>query len=229
MDFKTMLQLPVLDTNEVLKILQEIADIERKKEKPQMPQVTISTHSGGASGFFVNYDSGKNVVLLCDIYDRKAQFQHVETLSISSISMSNINKYGYLLSDGKIPFTPEDDEIPTLLQLKKEINFLEIELKEFFDKKVTIVYEFEENPENLDKYYISKIVALLKETLSKIAIDNLAKEAFTESISAVKFTLGKVIKTTLEEETLSITLDITKGLKSFPTSTKLQDLIEKEL
>ena len=59
MDFKTMLQLPVLDTNEVLKILQEIADIERKKEKPQMLQVTISTHSGGASGFFVNYDSEK--------------------------------------------------------------------------------------------------------------------------------------------------------------------------
>ena len=72
MDFKTMLQLPVLDTNEVINILQEIADLERCKERPQMPQVTISTHSDSASGFFVNYDSDKKTILLCDLYDRKA-------------------------------------------------------------------------------------------------------------------------------------------------------------
>lgn len=227
MDFKTMLQLPVLDTNAVLKIVQEIADIERKEERPHMPKVSISTHSDTASGFFVNYDTEKKVVLLCDIYDRDAQFQYIEVNSISSISLSNINKYGYLLSDGKIPFTPNADEIPTVLQLKKDIKALELEVKAVVEKEISIAYMHEATPEDLDKYYAAKIVVLLKETLSKIAAEHLAKEAFTEAITTVNFNLGTENKASLEKEVLSITIDTSKGVKTFPKAIKLQEQIEK--
>ncbi|WP_179317810.1 hypothetical protein [Winogradskyella undariae] len=229
MDFKTMLQLPVLDTNAVLKIVQEISDIERKEDRPRMPKVSISTHSGSASGFFVNHDAEKKVVLLCDIYDRDAQFQYIEVNSISSISLSNINKYGYLLSDGKIPFVPSADEIPTVLQLKKDIKALELEVKAVLEKEISIVYIHEGTPEDLDKFYASKIVSLLKETLSSIAADNLAKEAFSESISTINFNLGSENKSSLEKDVLSITVDTSKGLKSFPKAKGLQTQIEKQL
>lgn len=229
MDFTTMLQLPVLDTNEVLKIAQEIADIERKEERPRMPKVSIRTHCDSASGFFVNYDSQKQVVLLCDIYDRDAQFQYIQVHSISSISLSNINKYGYLLSDGTIPFVPDASEIPTMLQLKKDIHSLELEVKGLLEKEIVIVYKNVETPEDLEKFYASKAISLLKETLSKIAADNLAKEAFTKSISTIDFNLGQENKSSLEKEVISITIDTSKGLKSFPKAAVLQGLIEKGL
>ncbi|WP_159023682.1 hypothetical protein [Formosa sp. L2A11] len=229
MDFKTMLQLPVLDTNAILKILQEIADIERKEDRPQMPQVSISTYSSSASGFFVTHDKEKNMILLCDMYDRKSQFQYIESGSISSISISNIDKYGYLLSDGKIPFTPHASEIPTVLQLKKDVKALELELKDALEKEITISYVYEGISEDLDKYYVSKVLSILKETLSNIAADNLAKEAFTEVIETVNFNLGTENKTTLENEVISITVDISKGLKSFPKVKELQAQIEEQL
>jgi len=229
MDFKTMLQLPALDTNAVLKILQEIADKERKEDRPCMPKVTISTHSDSASGFFVTYDTEKHVILLCDIYDRKAQFQYIEVYAVSSISISNIDKYGYLLSDGKIPFTPNANEIPTILQLKKDIKALELEIKESLEKEISIAYKYDRTPEDLDKFYAAKVLSLLKETFSKIAVDNLAKEAFTASITTVNFTLGTENKASLEKEVLSITIDTSKGVKSFVTAIKLQDEIEKKL
>ncbi|WP_299778996.1 hypothetical protein [uncultured Formosa sp.] len=229
MDFKTMLQLPVLGTNEVINILQEIADIERKEDRPRMPKVTICTHGDSASGFFVNYDSEKKVVLLCDIYDRDAQFQYIEVHAISSISFSNVNKYGYLLSDGKILFTPDPSEIPTVLQLKKDINALELEVKAALDKEIAIGYKFDGTPEDLDKFYASKIIVLLKETLSNIAADNLAKAAFSESISTVEFSLGTENKSSLEKGVVSLTIDTSKGLKSFPKAKGLQAQIEKQL
>ena len=227
MDFKTMLQLPVLDTNAVINILQEIADIERKEDRPRMPKVSITTHSDSASGFFVNYDAEKKVVLLCDIYDRDAQFQYIEVHSISSISLSNINKYGYLLSDGKIPFTPDASEIPTVLQLKKDTKALEQEVKDALGKEISIAYKYEGTPEDLDKFYASKVLSLLKETFSKIAVDHLAKEAFTEAITTVNFNLGMENNSTLENEVLSITVDTSKGLKTFLKAARLQEQIEK--
>ncbi|WP_458627063.1 hypothetical protein [Winogradskyella sp. PC D3.3] len=229
MDFKTMLQLPVLDTNEVLKILQDIANIEREAERPRMPKVAISTHSGSASGFFVNYDSEKKTILLCDIYDRDAQFQYIESHSVSSISLSNINKYAYLLSDGKIPFTPEPSDIPTLLQLKKDIKSLEVELQTAFEKEITVSYIYEGTPEDLDKFYASKVLSLLKETLVNIAADHLAKEAFIGSIATVQFNLGTATTVTLENDVVSIGINTSKGLQSFPTAKTLQDQIEKGL
>ena len=229
MDFKTMLQLPVLDTNEVLKILQEIADIERKEERPRVPKVAISTNTGSASGFFVNYDVEKKVVLLCDIYDRDAQFQYLDVRSISSISLSNINKYGYLLSDGKIPFTPDASEIPTLLQLKKNINSLELEIKDVLEKDVSLTYKYEVIPEDIDKFYATKVLVLLKETFSKIAANNLTKNTFTAAIAIINFNLSTENKVCLEKNVLSITLDISKGLKSLPTAIELQNQIKTEL
>ncbi|QDO94484.1 hypothetical protein FNB79_11080 [Formosa sediminum] len=229
MDFKTMLQLPVLDTTEVIKIVQEIADIERKEERPHMPKVTVSTHSDTVSGFFVNYSAAKQVILLCDIYDRDAQFTYINVHSISSISLSHINKYGYLLSDGTVPFTPEADDIPTLLQLKKEIKALELQLEASLEKAVSIVFDYEETPEDLDKYYASKILVLIKETISKMAADHLAKAAFTASISTVYFTLGTANTATLEGDALRINIHTSKGVKSFPKAEKLQELIENNL
>lgn len=227
MDFKTMLQLPVLDTNEILKIVQEIADIERKTERPSMPKVAISTHSDTASGFFVNYDTEKKMVLLCDIYDRDAQFQYMDVRSISSISLSNINKYSYLLSDGKIPFTPDASEIPTVLQLKKDIKNLELEIKDALGKEIAITYVHDGTPEDIEKFYASKVIALLKETLSKIAADHLAKVAFTDAISTVNFCLGNAHKLSRDKEIITITIDTSKGLKSFPKMMQLQEQIEK--
>ncbi|CDF79629.1 conserved hypothetical protein [Formosa agariphila KMM 3901] len=229
MDYKTMLQLPVLDTNEVINILQEIADIERKEDRPRMPKVTICTHGDSATGFFVNYDAEKKVVFLCDIYDRDAQFQYIAVHTISSISLSNINKYGYLLSKGKIPFTPDSSEIPTGLQLKKDIKALELEFKDALGKDISIMYKHDGTPEDLDKYYASKVISLLKETLSKIASDHLAKEAFTAAISTVEFALGNKNTSTLNKNVVALTIDITKGLKSFPKAITLQSLIEKGL
>ena len=229
MDFKTMLQLPVLDTNEVLAIVQEIADIERKEERPRMPKVAISTHSDTASGFFVNYNAEKKVVLLCDIYDRDAQFQYIEVRSISSISLSNINKHAYLLSDGNISFTPDADDIPTVLQLKKDIKNLELEIKEALEKEISIVYMYNGTPEDLDKFYASKVVPLLKETLSKIATDHLAKAAFTEAISTINFCLGSENNLIRDKEVITVTIDSSKGLKSFIKAKQLQDQIEKFL
>jgi len=171
MDFKTMLQFPVLDTKTVIHILQEIADIERHEERPQMPQVTISTHSDSASGFFVNYDSEKHTILLCDMYDRKAEFQYIESHAISSISLRNIDKYAYLLTDGSIPFTPNPEDIPTLLQIKKDIKALEVELQQSLGKEIAITFDYEDTPEDLFKFYASKVIVLLQKTFANMAAD----------------------------------------------------------
>lgn len=229
MDFKTMLQLPVLDTKTVINVLQEIADIERNEERPQMPQVSITTSSSSANGFFVNYDSDKHTILLCDMYDRKSQFQYIEVHSVASITVSNINKYSYLLSDGNIPFVPEDDEIPTVLQLKKDIKALEEEVKASLEKEVSIAFNYNGTPEAIDKFYASKVIKLLQKTLSNIAADNLAKNAFTDTITTVNFCLGLENKTVQEKEVITITVDTSKGLKSFPKEKQLQEQIEKGL
>ena len=81
---------------------------------------------------------------------------------LSSISISNINKYAYLLSDGKIPFIPEDEEIPTILQLKKDIKDLELVVKSIIDKEISIVYNDKNTPEDTGKYYALKVLVLLK-------------------------------------------------------------------
>ncbi|MBP1840537.1 hypothetical protein [Formosa algae] len=226
MDFKTMLQLPVLDTTEVLNILQEIADLERHKERPQMPQVTISTTNDSATGFFVNYDSDKRTILLCDMYDRKAQFQYIASHSVSSVSIRNIEAYGYLLSDGTILFTPSDDEIPTVLQLKKDIKALEDDAQSLLGKPLAISYNYEGTPEDLDKFYASKVLTVLQNTLSKIGADHLAKTAFTDAIASLNFTLGKDNTSVLNQDVLTLTIDTTKGLKSFPKAAQLQEQIE---
>ena len=229
MDFKTMLELPALDTDQVVKILQEIADKERKQEKPQMPQVSISTHSGSASGFFVNHCTEKKVILLADMYDHKAHFQYIASHSISTISVSNIDKYAYLFSDGRIPFSPDKSEIPSLLQLKKHIKTLELALNDSLGKEVSIAYSYKETPTDLEKFYASKVLGLLKETLSNIAKDKMANEAFSESISSLNFKLGSENNVLLQENMLSITIDISKALKSFPDTAQLQNQIEKNL
>ena len=229
MDFKTMLRLPVLDTKAVINVLQEIADIERNEERPQMPQVSVTTSSSSASGFFVNYDSDKHTILLCDMYDRKAQFQYIEVHSVASISISNINKYGYLLSDGNIPFVPEDDEIPTVLQLKKDIKALEEDIKASLEKEISIAFNYEGTPEDLDKFYAAKVIKLLQKTLSNMAADNLAKTALTDSVSTINFSLGSENKAVQNNEVITITVDTSKGLKSFPKEKQLQEKIEKGL
>jgi len=229
MDFKTMLQFPVLDTKTVIHILQEIADIERHEERPQMPQVTISTHSDSASGFFVNYDSEKHTILLCDMYDRKAEFQYIESHAISSISLRNIDKYAYLLTDGSIPFTPNPEDIPTLLQIKKDIKALEVELQQSLGKEIAITFEYEDTPEDLFKFYASKVIVLLQKTFANMAADALAKSAIIEAVSSVKFSLSNDNISTLENGELNITINTKKGLKSFPKASKLQEQIEKFL
>jgi len=229
MDFKTMLQFPALNISAVLKILQEIAEKERNEENPKMPKVSINTHSGSAFGFFVTYSIEKNIVLLCDMSDGNAHFEYIESHSISSISITNMDKYGYLLSEGKIPFIPDAGKVPTLLQLKKEISTLQLEFKNTLKKEILIAYTYLENPEDLDKFYASKVLELLKETLSKIAMDKLAKEVFTESISEINFNLNTENKLSIKNKVLSISLDISKGLKSALTAERLKDEIEKNL
>ena len=93
MDFKTMLQLPVLEISQVLKTLQGIADEERNKEKPQMPNVSIGTSRGNVSGYFINYDTEKSIVLLGNWYDHKPDLQYVELHAIASISLGNIENF----------------------------------------------------------------------------------------------------------------------------------------
>ncbi|WP_417444102.1 hypothetical protein [Joostella sp.] len=229
MDFNTMLQLPVLEISQVIKILQEIADQERTKEKPNMPKVIISTTTGNVSGYFINYDTSKNIILLGNWYDNNPELQYVQSHAISSISLVKFNKYIHLLSDGKIPFTPDTSDIPTLLQLKKEIKELELDLNKTFDKEISIVYKYEGTPEDLDKFYASKVLLLLKETLSKIAGDKLAKESFREVTSVVNFSLENTNECTLKDDVLSVVIDVSKGLKSALTANQLQTEIEKTL
>ncbi|SIQ30146.1 hypothetical protein [Maribacter ulvicola] len=227
MDFKTMLQLPVLEISQVLKTLQGIANEERNKEKPQMPNVSISTSTGHVSGYFINYDTEKNIVLLGNWYDHKADLQYVELHSIASISLGNINNYLYQFSDGAIPFVPNEDEVPTLLQLKKEIRDLEQSAEKMLGKAVAINYAYEEKPEDLEKYYATKIISILKGTLMSIAADPLAKEAFINAINELSFRQCEENKVSLENGNLSISLDLSKGLKTVASINKLQDLIEK--
>lgn len=229
MDFKTMLQFPVLDPQSIIQILKEIADIERKEERPQMPQVTISTHSDSASGFFVNYDSEKHTILLCDMYDRKSEFQYIDSRSISSITLRNVDKYAYLLSDGKVPLTPNPDEIPTVLQLKKDIKALEEDLEGRLEKALSIAFKYEDTPEDIEKYYASKVLKLLQSTFCNIASDPLAKTAFTEAVSTVNFSLGSENKTVKDNKVISITVNTSKGLKSIVKDKQLQEQIEKFL
>jgi hypothetical protein len=116
-----------------------------------------------------------------------------------------------------------------MLQLKKDIHSLELEVKGLLEKEIAISYKSDETPADLEKFYASKVISLLKETLSKIAADNLAKEAFTKSISTINFNLGDKNNSNLEKEVISITIDTSKGLKSFPKAAALQSLIEKGL
>ncbi|WP_430427507.1 hypothetical protein [Maribacter litoralis] len=227
MDFKTMLQLPVLEISQVLKTLQGIADEERNKERPQMPNVSIGTSRGNVSGYFINYDTEKSIVLLGNWYDHKADLQYVELHSIASISLGNINNYLYQFSDGTIPFAPNEDEVPTLLQLKKEIRDLEQSAEKMFGKEIAINYVYEEKPEDVEKFYANKIISILEGTLKLIATEPLAKEAFVNAVNELAFTQGEENKVSLKNGNLSISLDLSKGLKSVASTNKLQDLIEK--
>ena len=227
MDFKTLLQLPVLDINEVISLLQEIADKERSKEKPSMPKVSISTQSGHVSGFFVNYSSEKRTILLCDLYDRNAELQYIQAHAIASISLTNINNYTYLFSDGKIAFMPPANEIPTILQLKKDMKNLEVELKNALDLEMAISFSYDDTPSDIHKYYAVKGVELLKETIISLSEDDLVKTTLAEMITTVDFKLGTENTVELKNKGLLITLDISKNLKSVASKTELQHKIEK--
>ncbi|WP_008637624.1 hypothetical protein [Bizionia argentinensis] len=227
MDFKTMIQLPVLEISQVLKILQEISDKERAQEKPNMPKVIISTQTGNVSGYFVNYDIDKNVVLLCNWYENNAELQYIQFHSISSICIGNVHNYIYLLSDGKIPFTPSESDIPTMLQLKKEIKNLELDFQSALENEIAVTFKYDEIPDNTSKYYALKVLNALNETINSIATNNLSKEAFNAVIANVIFKFGDVNKVTLEKDTLLISFNISKGWKSVSLKSELQDLIEK--
>ncbi|WP_282069933.1 hypothetical protein [Olleya namhaensis] len=226
MDYKTMLQLPALDISEVVTLLQQIADKERHQDKPNMPMVTITTHTSSASGIFVNYDSTKGVILLCELYDRKAQLQYLQSSSIASVSIRNIESYAYLLSDGTIAFTPPAGKIPTMLQLKKEMNSVALDLKATLNKQIAVTYSYQDTPNDNQKYYAHSAISLLKDTMANIAKDNLSKVAFTESVSTIQFNLDTTNAVSLAAGTLSITLDVSKSLKSVASAHQLQELIE---
>ncbi|QXP59996.1 hypothetical protein [Olleya sp. HaHaR_3_96] len=227
MDFKTLLQLPVLDINQVISLLQEIADKERSKEKPSMPKVSISTQAGHVSGYFVNYNSEKRTILLCDLYDRNAELQYIQSHAIASISLTNINNYTYLFSDGKIAFMPPANEIPTILQLKKDLKNVEVEVKAALNIEIAISFNYDDTPSDIEKYYAAKGIALLKETITSLSEDKLVKTTFTEMITTVDFKLGTENKVVLKNKGLLITLDISKNLKSVASKTELQNKIEQ--
>gem|GEM_PF-1513917 len=229
MNFKTMLQLPVLETNEVLKILQEVADHERKQENPNMPKISFSNTEGTISGYFINYDRDKGVVLIGNWYDNEADLQYVSFHSISCIMLQNVKDYVHLLSDGKIPFTPRPEEVPTQLQLKKELKAAGVALKEPLGKTLSIVFNAGENPSDTQKYYAKKAIDLLQETLVILAENNLAKEAFSETVEAIEFEFAKANTIELSDSMLRITFNLEKGWKSVLNKTELQNAIEKNL
>ena len=227
MDFKTMLQLPVLEISQVLKTLQGIADEERNKEKPQMPNVSIGTSRGNVSGYFINFDTEKSIVLLGNWYDHKPDLQYVELHAIASITLGNIENYLYQFSDGNIPFTPNADDVPTVLQLKKEIRDVEQSVEKMLGKAIVINYDYAEKPEDLEKYYAKKTIVLLQETLAAIAADALAKEAFVNAVEELSFHLGEENTVNLQNNMLTVCLNFSEGLKSVASKTVLQDRIEK--
>ncbi|WP_417886664.1 hypothetical protein [Zunongwangia sp.] len=229
MDFKTMLQLPVIETSEILKILQEVADNERKREKPNMPKISFSNTDGTISGYFINYDADKGVVLIGNWYDNEADLQYVSFHSISCIMLQNVKDYVHLLSDGKIPFTPDPKDVPTQLQLKKEIKTAVLALQEALGNELTINYDAGENPSDTEKLYAKKAIQLLQETISTLAENKLAKEAFSENIATVNFQFTEANKVELNKQVLSISFNIEKGWKSVLRKTELQNEIEKNL
>ena len=229
MNFKTMLQLPVLETNEVLKILQEVADHERKQENPNMPKISFSNTDATISGYFINYDPDKGVVLIGNWYDNEADLQYVSFQSISCIMLQNVKEYVHLLSDGKIAFTPRPEDVPTKLQLKKEIKAAAMALQKPLEKALNIVFNTGENPSDTEKYYAKKAINFLQETLVILAENNLAKEAFSENVDAIEFKFTKANKVELTESVLHINFNLEKGWKSVFSKTELQNAIEKNL
>ncbi|MGS2763018.1 hypothetical protein [Sinomicrobium sp. M5D2P9] len=229
MDFKTMIQLPVLETSQVLEVLQEIANKERNQERPNMPKVSISNSSGQVSGYFINYDADKGVILVGNWYDNQADLQYINFHGISSISVANIKNYAYLLSDGKIPFIPDPNEVPTMLQLKKEIKNLSLALKDTLGKELTITYRHTDTSTDTEKFYAGRVINLLKETLNTVSEDNLAKKAFTETVNTLHFSFSEENTVTLENDELHVSLSLAKGWKSVASKTELQDQIEKTL
>ena len=229
MDFKTMVQLPVIETREVLKILQEVADHERKQENPNMPKISFSNTDGTISGYFINYDADKGVVLIGNWYDNEADLQYVSFHSISCIMLQNVKDYVHLLSDGTIPFTPNPKDVPTQLQLKKEIKATVLALQEGLGKELTVTFDAGENPSDTEKFYTKKAIQFLKETILSLAENKLAKEAFSESIDTVTFEISTTNAVQLNERVLHISFNLEKGWKSIFSKTELQDEIEKNL
>ncbi|WBL21123.1 hypothetical protein [Zunongwangia sp. HRR-M8] len=229
MDFKTMLQLPVIETSEVLKILQEVADNERKRENPNMPKISFSNTDGTISGYFINYDADKGVVLIGNWYDNEADLQYVSFHSISCIMLQNVKDYVHLLSDGKIPFTPDSKDVPTQLQLKKEIKIAVLALQESLGKELKIKFDAGENTTDTEKFYAKKAIAFIKETITTLAENNLAKEAFSESIDTINFNFSEENTVTLNERSFTISFNIEKGWKSIFSKMQLQNEIEKNL
>ena len=229
MDFKAMLQLPVLETNEVLEILQEVADHERKQEKPNMPKVSFSNTDGTISGYFINYDADKRVVLIGNWYDNEADLQYVSFHSISCVMLQNVKDYVHLLSDGKIPFTPDPKDIPTQLQFKKDIKTAVLAIQEILGKEITIKFDAGENPSDTEKFYAKKAILLVQETISTLAENKLAKEAFVEGIDAIAFNFSEKNTVMLNERSFTISFNLQKGWKSVLSKIQLQKEIEKNL
>lgn len=224
-----MLQLPVLETKQVLTILQQVAQEERNQEQPNMPKVTISSNTGNASGYFIDFQEEKGVILIGNWYANQVELQYVNFFSISSISITNIDEYLYLLSDGKIPFVPNANQVPTMLKLKREIKAADLALQEAIGKEVSLTFNAGETPSDTEKFYAKKAIQFLKETLLSLAENELAKEAFSESIDTINFEISETNEVQLNERVLGISLNLKKGWKSIFSKIELQNEIEKNL
>ena len=106
------------------------------------------------------------------------------------------------------------------------MNSVALDLKAALNKQIAVTYSYQDTPNDNQKYYAHSAITLLKDTMANIAKDNLSKAAFTESVSTIQFNLDTTNAVSLAAGTLSITLDVSKSLKSVASAHQLQELIE---
>ena len=229
MDFKTLFHLKADSPQNLLKKLYEHSKYEADKEKPLLPQLILLLNGGNMiSGFLLHYNLSNGEILIGQSHEGMSTLKYCNSASVISLELQNTFPFMYMLSDGKIPFQPAEADIPTNLEIKRSLSDTGIKLSEKIGKDIIVQFDLSNIKSSMELYTSKLLIHTIKQSLSKIADNELGKEALGK-FESVELQLGEDKLVEVSNNKLKISCEVVNRPALAWSVTELCDKIEEKL
>lgn len=230
MDFAKILQLKADNPQSILEKLYEQVRSERDKTSPLLPQLRLALSSGTfINGSLLHFNTRKGELLLGIQHEGMPELKYCNSASVVSLEIQNSTHFMYALSDGNIPFTPLEADVPNNLELKRLIVNAGLKLSEALDQEIALTFDLTDIKEPIQFYTAKLLVTTMREVFLKIAKSELGKQTLKESVQKIELQLAEVNSVVLDGQTLKVNCRVQNSPSLAWSSSELQEKIEEKL